>query len=191
MLFQWIFCTCLGLESKCKTTYDAIKADWILKAPKEFRICFLQGLAESDGFVDITSFQIGIITEPNTKLIKMILLSLGIESTKRFFQHSRLWALMLNVNKSYNLPIFNQFLRSYRYQKMEKIFFAKRINGHWPNWICEEVYKLSKMGLSGTKLSEKIIDEYGILIRAQRINRKIKEKDMKEMRVLGIESTAL
>gem|GEM_PF-5728640 len=51
---------------------------------------------------------------------------------------------------------------------------------------------LLKSGLSGTKLVEKIIDEYGIVIRTKPIRKRKLEMQSKDgITCLGIESTAL
>ena len=198
-LIQWMFHVCLGLNDDERTTYDPIRADWLIHVPNEFKIWFLQGLAESDGFVDISSCQVGIITHPNTDLVRKMLESLSIEPTKRFFTHNKLWSLMININKSYKLPIFNPFIKSYRYKKMEKIYKADRITGHWPKWLNDEILLHIKRGYSGTKLVEKIIDKHNIVVKAQRINKKRRElvdmnkdviKNKNEVICLGIESTA-
>ena len=131
LLIEWIFNVCLGLSDDQLTTYDAIKADWILTTPKTFRVWFLQGLADSDGFVDLQAQQVGIITQPNTDLIKRIFESLGVNPKKRIFG-GRLEALMVNIRDAYKLPIFNPLVRSYRFKLLEKLIKAKRIRGHWP-----------------------------------------------------------
>ena len=92
---------------------------------------FLQGLADSDGFVDLQAQQVGIITQPNTDLIKRIFESLGVNPKKRIFG-GRLEALMVNIRDAYKLPIFNPLVRSYRFKLLEKLIKAKRIRGHWP-----------------------------------------------------------
>jgi hypothetical protein len=197
-LIQWVFNVCLGMKDHELTTYDSIKSDWIQYTPREFKAFFLQGLAESDGFIDFSSCQAGIITNPNTDFIKKLLDSLDMTSAKRFFSASRLWSLMININDSYRLPLFNPVIQSYRYKKMEKLYKAERVSGHWPEWLRNEINFYIKKGLSGTELVEKIIDKHNILVRAQRVNKKRNSlinggdfiKKENEMIALGIESTA-
>ena len=174
-LIQWIFNVCLGLKNSENTTYDKIKSDWILLAPNEFKVAFLQGLADSDGFVDFTSQQVGIITEPNTEFIKKIFDSLNIKTTTRFFTKNRLWSLMMSIKAAYNLPIFNPTVKSYRYEYMEKLFKAIRIPGHWPISLRNKIKQSVKEGFRGTKLVKKILDEEGIAIRTKNIFRIVKE----------------
>lgn len=174
-LIDWFYKACLGLKNNEKTTYDLIRTDWILKAPKNFKISFLQGLADSDGFVDFSSQQIGIITEPNTELVRNILDSLEIKSTPKFFTHNQLWSLMINIKDAYNLPLFNPIVRSYRYQYMEKLFKAKRASGHWPVWLKDKIEQNIKEGVDGTELVKKILNEEGIAIRTKSIYRRAKK----------------
>ncbi len=48
-LIDWLHNVALGLCEGEVTTYNPIRADWILTAPPEFRIGLVQGLSESDG----------------------------------------------------------------------------------------------------------------------------------------------
>lgn len=174
-LIQWIFEKCLGLKDNETTTYNPIKANWMLKADKRFKIAFIQGLADSDGFVDMNAMQVGIITSPNTRLIKGLLASLNINSKERFFTVNKLSALMIKVKEAYNLPIFNESVNSYRYQKVKKIYYANHIKGHWPIYLRERIDSYLDQRLKGTKLVEKILDEEKTIIRSTGINRRIKK----------------
>ncbi|MSR86089.1 hypothetical protein EXS74_01695, partial [Candidatus Woesearchaeota archaeon] len=118
--FQWVYKTVLGLSNQELTTYDKIHLEWILTAPREFKVSFIQGLADSDGFVDFSSHQVGIITQPNTELIQKILSSLGIRSTPKLLTRDHLWVLMVHYRDAYSLPIFSPQVKSYRYQYVEK-----------------------------------------------------------------------
>lgn len=171
LLFQWIFRVCLGLKNNETTTYYPIKAKWILKTPKKFKIQFLQGLADSDGFVDFNSVKVGIITEPNTHLIDKIFKSLNITTKRRFFTQNKLWSILINVNDAFKLPIFNPIVRSYRYAYTEKLYKAKRVLWHWSPRLRKKVEKNLKNGISGTKLVKKILYEDNIIIRTKGIRR--------------------
>lgn len=193
-LIQWIFRVCLGLENNEVTTYNAIRASWILSAPREFMTWFVQGLADSDGFVDLTSLQVGIITHPNTELIGNIFKKLRVKGTRRLFRVNGLWSIMIKTNDAYHLPVFNPYVKSYRYKLMEKVAKSKRIKGHWPSGLRNKIDTHIENGLSGTKLVNKILDEEGIAIRAQKVNNRIRRKGSGKLKsrliCLGIESTA-
>lgn len=173
MLIQWVFQVCLGLNDNQLTTYDSINADWIFKTTKDFKIWFIQGLADSDGFVDLQANQVGIITQPNTSLIKLILESLGVKSRKRIFD-GRLEGLMISLYDAYRLPVFNPYVRSYRFDLLEKLINAERIRGHWPEWLSDKVDLYLKNGLRGTQIVKKILNEFNIGIRTKQIYKRSK-----------------
>lgn len=179
-LVQWMFNVCLGLKDNEKTTYDPIRASWIMTASDEFKVWFLQGLAESDGFVDFSACQVGIITHPNTELIESILSSLDIASTRRLLTRDGLWTLMISVEDGYSLPIFSDLVKDYRYLETQKLFKAKRISGHYPNWLKDKIQENIKVGVFGTRLVKKILDEDNLLIRIKGINRLKKILEVRE-----------
>jgi len=179
-LIQWINEVCLGLNNNDRTTYNPVKAKWILKTPNYFKISFLQGLADSDGFVDFSAKQVGILTGPNTKLAKDILNSLNVKTTPRFFKSSKLWSLMMSLNDAYKLPVFNPIIKSYRYQDMEKLFKAKRFHRH-PSWLKEKIDQNIKKGICGTALVKKILYEDKIAISIDSIQRRTKK--LKEQKI--------
>lgn len=143
-----------------------------MTAPREFRVSFIQGLADSDGFVDFSSLQVGIITQPNTELIQKILLSLGIKSIPKLLTRDKLWVLMISYRDAYTLPVFNPVVKSYRYQYVEELFHAKIISGHWPKDVVEQVDFYLKEGLRPTEIVKKILYEKNIAIRVKSINRR-------------------
>jgi len=174
LFFQWLFRSCIGLKNNELTTYHPIRAEWILNSPKEFKIYFIQGLAESDGYVDFSSHQVGIITHPNTKLIKNILNSLNINPSQKLITRTNLWTLVINYVDAYRMPVFNPQINSYRYQYMEKLYKAKRISGHWPDWLSEKIEQNIRKGIKGTALVKKIINEEGVAIRTKNIQRRVR-----------------
>ncbi len=54
-LVDWIFNVVLGLEEHERTTYDAVKMNWVTDSPVGFRRGLVEGIAESDGSVEIAS----------------------------------------------------------------------------------------------------------------------------------------
>ncbi len=178
MLIQWIFNICLGLNDNQLTTYDSINAKWILKSPKYFQTWFIQGVADSDGFIDVGAQQVGIITQPNTKFIKSILENLGVTSRERIFDN-RLEGLMISLKDAYRLPVFNSFVKSYRFELLEKLIKADRIYGHWPKWLSNKIDDYLKSGLNGTSLVRGILDENNTIIRTKQLYRRGKILDEK------------
>ena len=188
---QWIFDACLGLKENELTTYNAIRAKWILRMNNDFKITFIQGIADSDGFVDFSAIQSGILTGPNTKLAEKILTSLGIKSRRKFFSSSNLWALMISIEDAFRLPLFNKEVNSYRYREVNDLHKGKRIKRHWQQDLKEEVDKHIRGGFKGTQIVRKILEHRGVIVRCKGINRRVRKmKEKEEFTCLGIESTA-
>lgn len=192
-LIDWIFKICLGLDNDEKTTYDPINAKWILKTPKEFRIWFLQGLADSDGYVDIKCYQAGIITGPNHELVQQILTSLSIHSNKGFLHKGTLSVIRINLRDAKKLPLFNPYVKLYRYCLMEKITKAKRYSWHWPEWLGKKVDKYIKKGMTSTQIMHTILEEYDVSVGQGGVWKRMKKfkNNNKKLLALGVESTAL
>lgn len=164
-LAQWIYNVCLGLRDNQVTTYDEIKADWILTAPSDFKIWFIQGLADSDGFIDTGTLETGIIVTPNKKLIERIFKTLDIHIYTKKYHHNTLEAVMASLNESRKIQLFNEYAQSHRYELSEKLKNSKRLSHHLPRLIGEEVNNHIKEGLSTYKISRMILDKYNIAMR--------------------------
>ncbi|MBT3690615.1 hypothetical protein HOG16_00005, partial [Candidatus Woesearchaeota archaeon] len=158
-----------------------------------FKISFLQGIADSDGYIDITLYRAGIVTKPNAKFIQRVFDSLGIHSNIGNLHNKTMQQVKIRLEDAYSLPLFNPIVYSYRYQLMEEIINAEKLPHHWPEWLGNKVNNYLDQELSSTKIIKRILDEYNIIIRQSGIKkRKDKLKMEKENPIiLGIESTAL
>jgi len=112
-LIAWIFRVMMGLRRGERTTYDPMKADWLTKAPTSFQIHFLQGLAESDGWVDPGSDNVVIVSSPNESLLDELLNNFGIRHNFQLqYPITRLHFCTVDGLK---LPIFNGRIHSINY----------------------------------------------------------------------------
>lgn len=192
-LIDWMLKACLGINDNELTTYNKIKANWILNTPKKFRIAFLQGIADSDGYVDITQYRAGIVTKPNAEFIQKVFNSFKIKSYIGNFHKGNIKQVKIRLEDADKLPLFNPTIKSYRYQLMKKAINAKKLKHHWPIWLGNQVNSYLKDGLSSTKIINNILNKYNITIRQGGIKKRRDKLKMsgKELTVLGIESTAL
>ena len=83
-IFAWFHLACLGLKWHERTSYDAVRMDWMLSAPREDRLWFLRGLADSDGDVHFKDKSVDITTSPNTSFVRALLDSLNVHNVVRF-----------------------------------------------------------------------------------------------------------
>lgn len=175
-LIQWIFNICLGLKDSETTTYTSIRADWILDAPREFKIWFIQGVADSDGYVDINLFRAGIVTKPNRNFIETILKSLGTNPLKGFLHKGNLGVITINLEEAFLLPIFNPIVDSYRYQLMSKLVNGQQFH-KWPKWLDKEVKRLLNKNLKPSEIIKEILYRYNVRVSMKGINNRRSKHD--------------
>src|ERR1035437_9190666 len=75
-LVAWIFSNCLGLDFRENTTVTPVNMEWMFNTSPEFRIAFIQGIAESDGHVTYGG-TIQIVSDPNVDFLVRLMNSLG------------------------------------------------------------------------------------------------------------------
>jgi hypothetical protein len=187
-LIQWLFHVCLGLNDKELTSYNPIRAEWILKMPREFRVWFLQGVADSDGYIDFCSGRAGIVTKPNKDYIIKLFTSFDIKHATSKLHKGSMDAVTTNIKNANSLPLFSPLIKNYRYTQMKTLANAKRFSHHWPNWFAEVVDNKIQQELRPSEIIKSVLAEYNIAITSSRI---YKRKQMKNKICLGIESTAL
>ena len=114
-LLAWMFSVGLGLSWVETTTTHQLRMDWIFDMPRLFRIRFVQGAADSDGCVKHT---IEIASVPNSQFFVNVLQSLGITSAHCGYEKGAPLKTIVSLKQASSLPIFNEFVKSYRYQKL-------------------------------------------------------------------------
>ena len=117
-LLAWMFSVCLGLRWEETTTTEKIRIDWIFETSTSFRVRFMQGVADSDGCVK--SYVVEIESVPNSALLVEILHGVGITSAHIGYEKGLPEKTRMNRRQASTLPIFNEFVRSYRYERMMK-----------------------------------------------------------------------
>ena len=123
-LNSWIFNACLGLRDGETTTYDSLRMNWILDAPREFGAHFIQGLSESDGWPDAGDDAVKVVSSPNTKLFKDLLDRIG--SPAKPVSQPPVELLTCRSEIAAALPFFSPRIRSGLYEKMVLLANAKR-----------------------------------------------------------------
>jgi len=114
-LLAWMFTVGLGLNWGETTTTHQLRMPWIFGTPRMFRIRFVQGAADSDGCV---KHSIEIASVPNAQFFADVLQSLGISSAHSGFEKGKPLKTVINLRQASTLPIFNEFVKSYRYKEM-------------------------------------------------------------------------
>ena len=171
---NWISKVCFGLKDDEVKTYTPIKADWLIKSPKELQISFLQGVADSDGYIDLGTKQAGIISKSSIKTIEKILDNLEVHNCRKYSHKDALAISMINYKDAFNLPIFNPHIISYRFTLLQKMNFAKTQKHHLPKNLSEEVNKTLRNGASSIDIVKMMLFKHNICIRESSIQKRIR-----------------
>lgn len=166
---MWLFEACLGLGFEEKTTDNCLRANWLKKAPFDFQRSFVQGLADSDGYVDLNKHEVGVIVDPNEFLIADILYRLDVRFRSAIIKTQA--TVMLSVREAYALPIFNPLVRTHKYELIKKLSEARRFQGPWPKWLRREVDHLVILGRPPSEIILTVLNTRGVAIRSQHLKR--------------------
>lgn len=89
--------------------------EWIHNTPEPFRIRFIQGAADSDGTA--RKYTVDIASVPNAAFFAKLLQDLGLTSAHVAYENGLPLRTALNTREAAKLPLFNEFVRSYRYHR--------------------------------------------------------------------------
>ncbi len=117
-ILAWMFSGGLGLRWGESTSVNQLRMNWIFNMPEPFRIRFVQGIADSDGTVKPS--EVVITSVPNADFVTRLLQSLGMTTAHTLYERNKPLRTMVNARQSAKLPIFNEYVRSYRYQKLRR-----------------------------------------------------------------------
>ena len=121
----WLFHDCLGLNGEELTTYHPLRMDWLVGTPSTFKTGVLQGVSESDGWVDAGDDTVCFVSSPNTPLFSSTLMSLGLKH--RVDHHKSVDVIRVPTEEGAKLPIFNPRIRSVYFEQLEIMSHARRL----------------------------------------------------------------
>jgi hypothetical protein len=161
-LLRWIKEELLGLGRSHLKKELPVDADWILKMPSDYRIAFLQGLADGDGYASIKAFCLGIASKPNREFIKRLLASLDI--------HSNLKSTKVVINRQEDIlkmkkfPLFRHATSRKRFHNelCKIIGLLDRSYGKAPEKERKIIVDLHKQGFTPGEITEKLWFEHSI-----------------------------
>lgn len=162
-LVDWIYNIAIGLKDGELTTYNAVRADWMLLAPREFRVGLIQGIAESDGSVNIASQNVEFWVDPHRNLLKKLF---AMEGLRSFKTREALTITKSQAIAAFGVPIFNPMLRTVRYQRHELMASARKLDrkDRIPEDIRKEITSMSQQGLSVPQIIERLAETRKVLI---------------------------
>ena len=114
-LLAWMMQVALGLSDDQRTSTHQVNMEWIFNAPREFRLRFIQGLADSDG--SVKPYEVVITSVPNADLVTKLLQSLEMTTAHTLYENGVPLRTQVNRKQAATLPIFNEIVQGYRYRK--------------------------------------------------------------------------
>lgn len=112
--------------------------EWILNAPRDFQVGFLQGLAESDGWVNPGRDIVIIVASPNELLLDRLLTSLDVPHR---FEKQKVNIVQFGTVEGLKLPIFNERIHSNYHENLVTMATAKRFleRSPLPSWFLTQI----------------------------------------------------
>ncbi len=175
-MLGWTVKVCMGLEDAERTTYDPVRMEWLLSSPRDFKVHFLQGMAESDGWVDAGADKVKIVASPNEKLFGALATDLKIPFTIQ--QQPPITRIEIGTEDGLSMPIFSPRIRSNYYEDLVTMATAESFPERVPipEWflaqirpiLCKSELNFSQLSLeiariTGRKISSSTIKKYQAL----------------------------
>ena len=162
-VITWMMQEVLGLNFDELTTYNPIRAEWLLNSPRQVRLKFIQGLNDSDGFVSLKGQYIGIASGVNGNFTVGLLSTFGIKS--RYSEKSYKVSIeeQESIKKACRLPFF-QFAtgRQSDAAKLLELLEVRSVSRRKPVplEIIQQIIELREQGLSYGEIAEHIYDVF-------------------------------
>ena len=107
-VLTWILQVCAGLKAGQTTSTHMLDMFWMKGCPKNLIIAFLQGLADSDGYVDIRGRYAEIASKPNSAFYKDILDIIGANAHSYPDKNPQM--VRITLRHAIRLPLFHPII---------------------------------------------------------------------------------
>jgi len=115
-LWGWVFHGCLGLKDGETTTHNPVRMDWLPAASMSFKVHVLQGVSESDGWVDPGMDRHCFVSSPNSRLFSATLASMGVAA--RIDQQPPVEIIRIPTEDAARLELFSSRIRSNNFERL-------------------------------------------------------------------------
>ncbi len=173
----WMKFTCLDLKPGDTTTFTPINSLWLLSAPRNIRLKFLQGLNDGDGYVNTKYQKIGNACGVNSDFILRLLSSLGVES--RINGPRVVIEQQASIIHAAELPYFlHANGRQEEAYKLAEMMGNRMLHTREPitNEIGSFIKTLKKQGKSIGEITERVFDKFNICYYPRRIRIFLKDE---------------
>jgi hypothetical protein len=169
-VISWLKTACLGLGRHELTSYVPVRMVWLLTSPKDFRLWFLRGLADSDGTVNLRNKSVSIVTAPNTLLVRKLFDSLGCHNT--YEDDDGVGVVTISAPDAMHLQIFNPEVLTHRRKALESLCSAATFERRWPDWLEARVRRLVEEGRSPRSIRDRLLFEDKVYVKIKTLKTK-------------------
>jgi len=168
----WLFHVCLGLAPEELTTYDPVRMDWLPATPNTFKAAVLQGVSESDGWVDAGDDTACFVSSPNTALFSSVLNSLGL---RHRVDHQAVDVTRVPTEDAAKVPMFNPRIRSVYFEQLEVMSHARRLpeRKRLPDEVIQWIRELATETRTLSSICLELARVHGIKVTSQTVRRYI------------------
>ena len=162
-ILRWIVRSCLGLQEGQCTTHDPIGASWLLSAPDDIRLGFLQGLADGDGSASVKTQKLTIACGCNNQFVQSLLKASDIYCTE--CGHQIVVARRESILRAVTLPLFKHAQgRQRNAQKIAMMLRGreKQKRSSVPKEVAAQMLDLREHGKSYGEIAEMVFDRHGL-----------------------------
>lgn len=161
-LLRWVKEVLFGLGPSHSKKETPLDVDWVLTMPHDYRVVFLQGLADGDGYASIKTFRVGIATKTNQEFIKRLLASFEIQS--RMEKVKVVLKKYEDILRANSLPLFRHTTsRKKNHNELCKIInLLDGSHGKVPERERKIILELHNRGLTPGEITESLWFDYGI-----------------------------
>lgn len=132
---------------------------------RESQVSFLQGLAESDGNIDPSGYTVRLWVYPSAEAISLMLTRMGV-GARVYEEIPGRGYVAVRLSDAMSLPIFNEYIRSYKYELMRKISQARRLGkNRLSQLILRKIVSLRRKGCNRGEIRRKMLLDHSLLIR--------------------------
>jgi hypothetical protein len=157
--FVWIRQELLGLRESRNKNENRVQPNWVLNAPKSWRISILQGIADGDGFATTKGLYAAIATYTNQEFVSNLMKSLDIDS---YMTDIAVCIRCIDdIKKAAKLPMF-RFAEGRQRRLEELVPMLESMD--WSRISEDEessILEFHRQGMKIGEITEKLWEKYG------------------------------
>ena len=170
----WVRNSLLGLRMDSSKQDQPIQADWILQAPQDLIVPFLQGVSDGDGHASVRSLNAGIGTKHNKEFFQKLLSVFHIDSLDG--DTGIIITRKKSLRKAAELPLFRYADgRQFRLNTVIEMFASMKPRTKVAADEREKILEFHRQGINANQIGPLLYAEFGRTRRSGTIQKVIND----------------